>query len=220
MNVSVESRLVYRRTPWVHTGRMIIPIGYAQVNFIGSGTGYARGWQVAIGVENGLGLNPAAIANAAGTCWADNISPVQSNQCALTQVLAKVGPNDTGLASYQSISEDGGVASQAQSSQSAVLVKKTTTHGGRHGQGRMFMPGSTESQSDGGGLLTTAALTAWQAALDGFLSDLAAADIPMYLLHATDTPGPYEVTDLVVQQLFASQRRRIRRVGGRRSVSP
>lgn len=199
---------------------MIIPAGFAQINFKGSGTGYARGWQVAIGVDNDADWNAVQLASGCGSAFVEHMLPVMSNQCALTSVLAKLGPNETGVAFEESYSEDGGVASQAQSSQAAVLVTKLTTHGGRKGRGRMFMPGVTEGQTDGGGLLTSAALTAWQAAVDGFLEELETFTAPMVLLHADDATTPYAVINLQVANLFASQRRRIRRVGGRRSNTP
>lgn len=196
---------------------MIIPTGFAQVNFKGSGTGYARGWQVAVGVELIGGFPPLTVATTMWNIWDDNIQPVISDQCALESVLCKFGPNSTGVAAEYFATSTGSLTSQSESPQAAVLVKKTTSHGGRKGAGRMFMPGVTEAQTDGAGLLTTAAMTAWQAALNGLLADMLTADMPMTLLHAADPPSPYAVNNLQVQGLFASQRRRLRRVGGRRS---
>lgn len=97
----------------------------------------------------------------------------------------------------------------------AVLVHKRTARGGRRGRGRIFLPWCVhESNIDAAGILNTDGITFTQTAMNAMLTGLADEGNAMVLLHSTGatTPGdPNEVTSLVVQNLVASQRRRLGR---------
>jgi hypothetical protein len=196
---------------------VIIPSGYGQVNFVFGGSGFARGAQVTFGFkDNSGGATAATIATDFGTRWVNDILLDQSNTITLDHVKVKLGPNDTGPEATVSSGAAGGLSSQPLPPQDSVIVRKITALGGRKGRGRVFHPGAVESQTDGGGLLTTAAIVT----LDGDYADLlahAAADnLPLYLLH-NDATTPTAIDQLDVLQLMGTQRRRIRKVGGRRS---
>lgn len=196
---------------------MLIPTGYGQVNFIFGGNGFPRGAQVALGFLDTAGDDPAVEATALATCWGDNMSAVQSTNITLQFVKVKQGPTDTGPESTIATAVDGTVVSNPLPPNVAVLAKKVTTSGGRKNLGKMFIPGACESQTDGAGLLTSSALTAFNSAVAGLLADMATADLPMRILH-TDATTPTEVTALVCQQLMAQQHRRIRRSSGHRAT--
>jgi len=92
----------------------------------------------------------------------------------------------------------------------AVLIRKVTALGGRHGTGRMYVPGQIESEVDNAGLISGASLANIQAGATGMLGDLSANDMPMYVLHDSALIAPTLVTALSVQSRIATQRRRIR----------
>jgi hypothetical protein len=75
-----------------------------------------------------------------------------------------------------------------------------------------------ESQTDAGGVLTTASLNAFETAVDAWLADLATRNVPMVLLHNAVETLPTPVVGLTVDVRVATQRRRLRKVGGRRTV--
>jgi hypothetical protein len=98
----------------------------------------------------------------------------------------------------------------------AWLVKKISGLGGRRNRGRMYFPGVSESVVDNKGELTSGQITALNTLVGslkvggsvhtafGFLGQ-------MQILHETGSQTPTEVTDLVVQKVVATQRRRLRR---------
>lgn len=93
----------------------------------------------------------------------------------------------------------------------AILVQKRTPLGGRRNRGRFYLPFMlSQDDLEENGIIGTVALTATQTECNDFLTALQTADIPMFLLHS-DGGSPTVVTSLVVQQLAATQRRRLRR---------
>jgi|ERR1041385_6252698 hypothetical protein len=195
---------------------MFIPTGSAQVNFIFDGPGYARGAQVTLGVDNNLDdLDAADIAGAVGGLWVARLSPLQTSTINLASVKAKKGPNSTGAEADVPFGVAGSLSSQPLPPQDCGLINKITAAGGRHGRGRMFFPGMVEAQTDGGGLVRTADILTFNTHLSDFFDDLHSAHLDAILLHS-DTTAPTAITGFVMQQLMATQRRRIRKVGGRR----
>jgi hypothetical protein len=82
----------------------------------------------------------------------------------------------------------------------------------------MFLPIVGEANTDSGGMLSTASRNAWQTAVTGWLNDLALRNVPMVLLHNQVEIVPTPVTALVVDPRVATQRRRLRKVGSRRTI--
>jgi hypothetical protein len=82
------------------------------------------------------------------------------------------------------------------------------------------MPIVPEADTQSGGVIDPTALAALQSRADTWISDLLAGTFVfgMYLLHNGASPGPTAVTSLTVANLMATQRRRIRKVGGRRTI--
>lgn len=98
----------------------------------------------------------------------------------------------------------------------STLIRKVTSLGGRHGRGRMFLPGqSIRSAISPAGLIDPGFLTDFNANLATFFGHLVAGTglpgaSPPVLLHSEDTPSPTPITALVAQQKLATQRRRLR----------
>lgn len=94
----------------------------------------------------------------------------------------------------------------------ALLVRKVTSRGGRRGRGRMFVPPCSISDAnvDGVGVIGTTQLVDQGTKAGNFKLALATNGVPMFLLHSHPDDAPDEVTSLSVQQLMATQRKRMR----------
>jgi hypothetical protein len=190
---------------------MIIPAGFAQVNIRFSGAAVPRGAEVAFGVlPDGLDT-PEEIGFAIKDAGdAAVIQDLISTECRIEDMLIKLGPNSTGLSGVVPYGVNGALSSGAGNPSSALLVRKATGVGGRHGRGRMFWPALPEAYILPGGSLDPALVTAAQDIVDAFLAKLVVDDCPMVLLHG-DATTPTAVTGLVVDGRVANQRRRNRK---------
>lgn len=95
----------------------------------------------------------------------------------------------------------------------AYLVRKLTASGGRRNRGRMFIPGVPEGNVIANGEITSAWRTTVQTALSNFYASifgLANVD-DLVLFHDSAPFTPTVITDLVLQNKIATQRRRMRR---------
>jgi hypothetical protein len=193
---------------------MFIPAGYAQVNMVFSGIGLPRGAQVAYGVLNtGPSNGPRTapeLAEFAKNTWAASMLSQQSISTILVETKVKLGPNATGADATVTSNLVGGSSAEQDSPQVAVLIRKRTPFGGKTGKGRMFVPGVSEGQTDRGGVLGAPNLVNFQGAANQWLSDHNIGLAPIVLLHTLGSPAPFIVTDLEVQKLLATQRRRLR----------
>lgn len=200
---------------------MNIPPGFAQVNIFWGGPAMPRGAQTVIGVNPAnlaTGFTPVTIASAVYNATLLKILPQTHNTLRLVRVVAKMGPNTTGPAGEFGTGDNGAANTPPDSPQVALLVKKVTAGGGRQQRGRMFLPIISESVTDAGGVVNAGALAPYQQAVTDWLNDLSTRQVPMVLLHNAVEIVPTPVTALTVDARTATQRRRIRKVGGRRTV--
>lgn len=201
---------------------MVIPAGYAQINHFFTGVALPRGAQVTYGVELDGTSNLATIGAALHTEWVTNFGAVTPTNVTLAKTRIKEGPNDVGPFIEVGTATAGTYAAAPDSPQVAMLVTKNTALGGRHQKGRLFLPLLAEQDSDSGGNISAAAQVVYQGALTAWLADVnsVAGVVGMVLLHADEVTAPTPVTTLVLSSKLATQRRRIRRVGGRRNIIP
>lgn len=193
---------------------MIIPNGYAQVNFIFGGQAAPTGAQVTLGLDvSAFSGDPEDVAQAVTGAWSTNILVLQSNDIILEAVLAKFGPTATGPSFLRPYGLPGTGGSGAEVPNSAVIVRKQTSFGGRAGRGRMFIPGPDDGLFGPGGEMGPTDQTSWQTAVDDFGADLATALLTPVLLHGEDSPlnTPTEIISFDVEQRAGTQRRRLRR---------
>lgn len=99
----------------------------------------------------------------------------------------------------------------------AILVRKLSALGGRKGRGRAFLPWVSETSVSDAGVLTPTYVTAWQANMDDFITNRLdsagtglSVDLGLVILH-NDATVPTPVTNLIVDPMVATQRRRLRR---------
>lgn len=192
---------------------MIIPENYSQANlrFVWAATGQTA--EVAFGVSNpGTGFTAAQVASKVGNAInAGDLRTVMVATIAVTDILVKNGPNDTGASAIDGTDHTGTLTGQGVQPNTALLVTKATGFGGRRGRGRMYWPGIQDAVIDDYGNLTSGTAATFQTKFDAFLTSLDTAGIPMVLLHDSPTPSPYPVSSLIVQTKVATQRRRLRK---------
>lgn len=192
---------------------MLIPVDYAQVNFIHSGVGAPHGAQWTLGLQVADFVGSATeLATQVGIDWQSaGMDDAMSASVTLDSILVKLGPNATGASALVPV---GVAGSQPASGSPAVslLVQKLTGFGGRQGRGRLYIPGVSESLIDPSGVIAGGLVSTAQAAFDDFFDKLTADDLVPVLLHAETSPvsTPYHMDGFSVAAIAATQRRRIR----------
>lgn len=201
---------------------MHIPSGYAQVNHFFTGAGMPRGAQITYGVFLQPAATPAGVATEMSAAWETAWKSATPISVTHSKVRVKFGPPDTGPFAEGGSSFAGTYNTPVDAPQVAVLVKKNTDRGGREGAGRFFLPVVPEADTLNGGTIDPTALAALQTRANNWLTDVTGGTHVdfMCLLHNDPLTTPDEITSLTVMSLLSTQRRRIRKVGGRRSVAP
>lgn len=193
---------------------MIIPTGFAQINFFFVGDNAPTGAQITLGVDHSAtSATPITAAEDIGTAFVDNIIPGLSQQITLEKVAAKFGPNDLGPFAEFAFAEPGLDSGDSEGPAVSMLVQKRTLTGGRAGRGRMFVPGIQEDHFDASGQMDGADVTAYNTAWSDFRNALLALDFVPVVLHGDDSPltTPTVITAFQVSATAATQRRRQRR---------
>lgn len=194
---------------------MIIPAGFAQVNLGFTGPAAPTGAEVTFGIEQPtLPLSPSQVAQLVGQAMLDSgVMGEFSTQVTCSTIEVKFGPNSTGASGGSTPGIAGGNAGGAAAPNTALLVQKRTDLGGRAGKGRFYWPGWVETNIDNSGFIPSVPLALVQTDMAAFLTELAGADLPMVLLHSAGSPlaVPTPVVELLVPNLVATQRQRLRR---------
>lgn len=140
-----------------------------------------------------------------------------SNSLTFVDILVKFGPLSTGPAAITGVGAAAGAGGgDPYSPNVALLASKTTLLGGRHGRGRMYIPGLTESDVVAGGNLASGVQADRQGRWTQFATGLVTDQIPMYLLHRYDPDlgqspmAPTFVESVLIAGQVASQRHRLR----------
>lgn len=188
-----------------------IPEGCGQFTLFFGGPAMPRGGVVTIGFTNDADQSAAGcVADFVTAFTASGIMANLSSAIETTKARAKLGPDDTGPFAEQAMSIGGGGAATAVSPQVSFLVRKQTTHGGRKGRGRFYLPGVLEADVGSGGLVAPLVVSALQADVETLRTGMEGLDIPPALLHDDLVTGAYPITGFVVDPTVATQRRRLR----------
>lgn len=196
---------------------MFIPVGFANAVMLFQITGDAELMQTAIGIDiSGAGGDMVEVGERVGNSFMSICAASISSSCTLVAVDVVEG-QDGGdpITTTVDINESGTDGDFPLPPNTALLVKKSTTLGGRAGRGRMFIPGFAMFGSlDAAGVLGGAYRTALQGQItdwyDSLLEDTPGPALPPVLFHATSSPVPSEITALTVDAKVATQRRRLR----------
>lgn len=194
---------------------MNIPLGYAQINLIFTGSSVPEGAQMTFGLDHtGSALSPTGIAEVVEAAWiSSGIKSRYVSSLGLTGILVKEGPNVTGASALLGVVHNGTASGTSVAPNTSVLIRKHTAIGGRAGRGRCYFPGIPEADVDGGGLIVSTERALWETDFQTFLDDIAAESLIPVLLHGDNSPvsTPTPITGVTVDSKVATQRRRLRR---------
>lgn len=190
---------------------MIIPALFGQANLRFTGDNLPTGAEVTFGFFNETDAEAAncclRVSEALGT---SAVMGEFGDDETITNVHVKLGPNVSGPFADLAVDFVGGVSTSITPPNLSVLIKKSSSIGGRKGAGRMFWPGAAEGSVGSDGTLEGAYVLALQDVFSTFLADLSSNEVPMRLLH-NDATIPSAVLALVPDAVAATQRRRLRR---------
>lgn len=193
---------------------MIIPLGYAQANFIYDGQNLPNGAEWTLGFDlDTAPATPALMAADLATAYQSAaIQSLQVTEVRLVEVLVKWGTNATGPSGSAAVAITGTGGGDTTGPQSAILVQKNTNAGGRAGRGRFYLPGVPDGSMAISGNMNAAERIAAQSVMDDFYADLISAGLPPVLLHGVGSPisTPTPITSFTVAATTATQRRRLR----------
>lgn len=204
---------------------MIIPPGFASISIPFKHTDLARSAFVTFGVESTNWPGDYVdmcnrIAADFETQWKSSID----TSVTVGPVEASVGQDGSeNLSVVGTYSFVGTSSGERASANTALLLRKLTTRGGRRGRGRMFLPWVLADTSVSEiGRIDTPTVTAYQTKATAWLTAMALdpGSTPMVVLHSpsaddvsnpTPTGAPNEVTSLSVDATIGVQRRRLGR---------
>lgn len=196
---------------------MLIPEAYGLAAYRFAITGDPEEMIVTLGHDVQV-FTPSTVANALQDAFADTVfTPFAGAGVSFLGVRVQSGTNPAGTGPFVVSESSNPVVVSAGSSElvpqnTALLVRKQTAAPGRRGRGRMYFPGTiTETTCSSIGVLTGAALTVRQTALNAWHARLMTDQLTPVLLHADGDPTPNEITAFLAQQVVATQRRRLRR---------
>lgn len=194
---------------------MFIPEDWAQVNLKFTGDAIPDVAEMTFGVNIASYVGaPADLASLVITHAGDaDLTALWVGDVTLSSVLAKFGPNEDGPFAEVATDLSGTAANPAVPANTSLLIRKVTAVGGRHGRGRMFMPGVPSNQVDSDGTVHSGYLDTAHANWGDFLGKMTTDSAHPALLHAAPglTPPPYLILDLLPATKLATQRRRLRR---------
>jgi hypothetical protein len=186
-------------------------------------TGLNRPAYITFGIDP-ADTDPMTIAGAVNTAasTAGSLMSIMDSNVTLRSVRVSLGTDGSeDVVGVLTATTIGGLSKTSLPPNCACLVHKLSARGGRRGRGRVFIPWCIdEGVCDEAGIITPAAVTPIQAAMNVFRGALSSGGNPMVLLHEPSQPGvahpstpgaPNVVTALVVDPLISTQRRRLGR---------
>lgn len=190
----------------------VIPTGYLEATYVWQQTGIQREMVNVMGHDVPVGItNPDVMATALFDIWNLALKAQQAATFIFQRVEVRVGNDGDPLLGEFTGSVFGAGSINALPVNTSVLVTKRTAVGGRKNRGRMFLPGFCDEASVGpSGLMSVPELNSISAACIQWYDDLIAAGYVPYILHDDPDDEPTQITGLQVQQLLATQRRRLR----------
>lgn len=193
---------------------VLIPVGYAQVNYRFEGPALANPGEITFGVGHaGFSGTPLELAEALGVVFGDTLAGVVTTSLAMIGTSVKYGPSATGPSATDPTVYNGEASGAAGASAPAFLIHKNTDFGGRAGRGRMYLPGVPEAAIAPGGALEPAFADALNVAASAFFDALEALLVLPVLLHGPASPleAPTPITSFSGDPMVGTQRRRQRR---------
>jgi hypothetical protein len=200
-----------------------IPTGYTSCSIQLKHLLLARPAFVTLGLDtSAVDMADSGIRDGIGAALRAFFSPELDESVTVGPVTFRVGPYPPEAVIYVDPDTVAGAESrQSPPPATALLVNLQTSRGGRRGRGRIFIPWAVDrTDISEGGIVGSTSLTAWQTQLTAGLAALAAADVPLVVLHtfneaASESPdiggAPNAVLSATPQSLISTQRRRLGR---------
>lgn len=187
-----------------------IPSGFGQATLIFDIPGPSGPANIVFGYTKNAGLNPDQAAEDIHDAWTAVGSmhtsvDAQASITGVTTLERLAGVLNAGLFNE---TVAGGTSGGAAPPQVATLFRKVTAQAGRAFRGRMYLPASPSPNEDG--TYPGATVTTLNGRAATFFNALATAGLDMVLLHSDPAISPTPVTSLVLVNLVATQRRRVR----------
>lgn len=197
---------------------VIIPNGYGQASFKFQNTSNPKLFVVTFGFKDNTG---SGLANTAAGLWHSyftatgrpfNVAKMSNEyamvECAVT-IMTLTGP----IVGSYAPANVGTVVTNSLPRNCAMLVRKNTSRGGRHGRGRMYVPpfNFDEANVSSAGAIAAGTLAPIQTLYADALTAAQAGQYPPYLLHESPSVTPDAVTSIVCQGTLATQRTRMRK---------
>ena len=189
-----------------------IPTGFAQLGCFGTVAGDAEPVYITVGLDLD-GPASVGMANDLFDAWAASLDSLSTTNWTFEGVILKEGPSSTGATFESDAAPVGGLVSQTGAPiNTAVLVRKQTSVGGRKGRGRMYTCGQAYEGVIGmSGEIDLSHQEdleeAWFSIL-GLWQAVTGVVGPVLLHNDSTTPTP--ITSFNVQKRMATQRRRLR----------
>jgi len=195
---------------------MHIPQGFGTVTYFWARVGDTEEMVTSLGF-NTLGDPPTdEDADLMFEAWSESdmrtSTTIQTSLVRVEYAVATTGDNELVVAESTLPGVAGGTNSDTTPSNCAILIRKRSGLPGRKNQGRIFYPDCQAEAVNQNGLLGDENRGNYQAALIdwfGTLSGIGVLDGPV-ILHTDPADTPTPVTQVIVQNQLATQRRRMR----------
>jgi hypothetical protein len=188
---------------------MIIPVGYAHVQHFFTGLAAPNGAAVTYGIQLAGATGGATRAIELHDAFGDAFMPEVTSQLTLSETHVKYGPNSVGPTYVFAGPVNGSNGGPPAPPNTAFLLEKKAALGGRKNRGRMFLPGVDGDEFSPGGVISSGRFGTLTAAAANFLDALETLESPMVILHSASS-DPSTVTELLLDPVLATQRRRLR----------
>lgn len=192
-----------------------LPVGFGQIRVVMSCVGVTRPAVFTMNYDPPT-VDPAAHQPQIGLFLLGTGGPLESGQVLEQWTTIDVQcteMDDTGPITHSGISPIVGTKTgEPVPINAAMILRKHTAAGGRRGRGRCYLPPyfATEDSITPGGMLPTTVSTL-ENRWENFMEDMATAGFPLVLCHATAPFTPTPITNLTLELLLGTQRRRMRR---------
>lgn len=194
---------------------MVIPAGYAQANFLFGGVALPTGAEMTWAFDvTAVSSDPVDVAEILVVAWnGGSIDEYYGSTATFLGCEVKYGPSATGPSGIFSSTTPGAGSNATVSPNTAALIQKQTSFGGRAGRGRAYFPAVPEAQVNEAGVLSSTWVTGLATELEGMRTAWASADLIDVVLHGADSPlsTPSAINSVSVSPTMATQRRRLRR---------
>lgn len=181
-----------------------IPAGYSRVTFEYAARS-SMGSQIVFGF--GAATDPGdAFLDVCEEWWTESLKLRTSAAYRLERIEMR---NDVSVLD-RTIGETGQLAGDVAPPNTAALVKLTTGLIGRENRGRLYLPGCLlDTEVTDTGTIDSTALASIQGVMDYLVALMVDATTPAVILHS-GVGAPTQVTNVQVQSVAATQRRRLR----------